>query len=95
MIRFDHVTITYPGATSPTLRDVSLELLEGELVLVVGRTGSGKSTLLQAINGIKQELKARLPELYNAGRLQEARHLDRVLLPPSTSKWSNSDQRAV
>ena len=52
MIRFDHVTITYPGATSPTLRDVSLELLEGELVLVVGRTGSGKSTLLQAINGL-------------------------------------------
>ncbi len=52
MIRFDHVTVTYPGQTRPVLHDVNLELLEGELVLVVGRTGSGKSTLLQAINGL-------------------------------------------
>ncbi len=52
MIRFDHVSVTYPGATRPVLDDVDLELLEGELVLVVGRTGSGKSTLLQAINGL-------------------------------------------
>ena len=52
MIRFEHVTVTYPGASRPTLSDVNLELLEGELVLVVGRTGSGKSTLLQAINGL-------------------------------------------
>ena len=52
MIRFAHVTVTYPGASRPTLSDVNLELLEGELVLVVGRTGSGKSTLLQAINGL-------------------------------------------
>ncbi|MDO8731824.1 MAG: ATP-binding cassette domain-containing protein [Actinomycetota bacterium] len=52
MIRFDHVTVTYPGQARPVLQDVNLELLEGELVLVVGRTGSGKSTLLQAINGL-------------------------------------------
>ena len=35
-----------------------------------------RPTLLQAINGIKQELKARLPELYNAGRLLEAQRLE-------------------
>jgi len=52
MIRFEHVSITYPGQPAPVLRDVNLELLEGELVLVVGRTGSGKSSLLQAINGL-------------------------------------------
>ena len=52
MIRFEHVTITYDGASDPVLRDVNLHLAEGELVLVVGRTGSGKSTLLQAINGL-------------------------------------------
>lgn len=52
MIRFEHVTITYPDSHEPVLNDVSLHLLEGELVLVVGRTGSGKSTLLQAINGL-------------------------------------------
>jgi len=52
MIRFEHVTITYPGQTRPVLVDVDLRIPEGELVLVVGRTGSGKTTLLRAINGL-------------------------------------------
>ena len=52
MITFDHVTITYADGEHPVLRDVCLEIPEGELVLVVGRTGSGKSTLLRAINGL-------------------------------------------
>ena len=52
MIKFDNVTITYPDMHAPVLERVTLELPEGELVLVVGRTGSGKSTLLSAINGL-------------------------------------------
>lgn len=52
MIRFESVTITYPGASSPVLRDVDLYVPEGELCLVLGRTGSGKSTLLGAVNGL-------------------------------------------
>ncbi|MFW5469813.1 ABC transporter ATP-binding protein [Knoellia sp. CPCC 206435] len=51
MIELDHVSVTFEGAAAPTLRDVSLRIDEGELVLVVGRTGSGKSTLLGAITG--------------------------------------------
>ena len=52
MIRFDQVSLTYPDAPTPTLRDVDLYVPEGELCLVVGRTGSGKSTLLRAVNGL-------------------------------------------
>jgi energy-coupling factor transport system ATP-binding protein len=52
MITFDHVTVQYAGADRPSLRDVCLEIAEGELVLVVGPTGSGKSTLLRTINGL-------------------------------------------
>ena len=52
MIRFERVTFTYPGAATPTLREVDLTIGEGELCLVVGRTGSGKSTLLRAVNGL-------------------------------------------
>ena len=52
MIRFEHVGVRYPDADAPTLRDVDLEVPEGELCLVVGRTGVGKSTLLGTINGL-------------------------------------------
>ena len=52
MIRFESVTITYPGHPDPVLADINLAIPEGELVLIVGRTGSGKSTLLRAINGL-------------------------------------------
>jgi energy-coupling factor transport system ATP-binding protein len=52
VIRFEHVTVTYPGVDRPVLDAVDLHVPEGELCLVVGRTGAGKSTLLGAINGL-------------------------------------------
>jgi energy-coupling factor transporter ATP-binding protein EcfA2 len=52
VIRFDRVTITYPDAAAPVLRDVSFTVPAGELCVVVGATGTGKSTLLGAINGL-------------------------------------------
>jgi energy-coupling factor transport system ATP-binding protein len=51
VIRFEHVSVAYPDAPSPVLRDVTLTVPEGELALVVGPTGAGKSTLLRAVNG--------------------------------------------
>ena len=52
MISFDRVTVTYPGASSPALENVTLTIEEGHFALVVGPTGSGKSTLLRCVNGL-------------------------------------------
>lgn len=52
MIRWEDVGFTYPGATRPTLRQLELEIADGEFVLVAGPSGAGKSTLLRTINGL-------------------------------------------
>lgn len=52
MITFEGVTYTYPGAETPVLDDLHLEIREGDFCLVVGPSGSGKSTLLRCLNGL-------------------------------------------
>ena len=52
MLRFENVTYTYAGAREPALREVSLVIEPGELVVLAGGTGSGKSTLLRAASGL-------------------------------------------
>jgi branched-chain amino acid transport system ATP-binding protein len=49
VLRVDGITVAY--GKLPALRDVQLEVAEGELVAVVGPNGAGKSTLLLAIAG--------------------------------------------
>jgi energy-coupling factor transporter ATP-binding protein EcfA2 len=48
----ERVTYSYPGGEAPALRDVSLELAEGEVVALLGPSGSGKSTLVRALAGL-------------------------------------------
>lgn len=43
------LTYSYSGADEPALRQVSLDVPEGSILGILGRTGSGKSTLLRLL----------------------------------------------
>jgi energy-coupling factor transport system ATP-binding protein len=51
-VAFSQVTYTYPESSAAALRGVTLELEQGELCLLAGRSGQGKSTLLRAACGL-------------------------------------------
>jgi len=48
-VRFEQLTYTYPGASTPALAEVDLDVRFGEMVAIVGGNGSGKSTLVSAL----------------------------------------------
>lgn len=52
VLELNGVTFTYPGAEQPVLRDVSLQLKQGDFTAVIGSNGSGKSTLCKCFNGL-------------------------------------------
>jgi energy-coupling factor transport system ATP-binding protein len=79
LITVDHLTYTYPHAAQPAIQDVSLEVDEGEFLLLAGESGAGKSTLLRALNGL-------VPHFYGgriAGQVRVAGH-DPVAEGPAT-----------
>lgn len=50
MIKLDHVTKIYPGQTEPAVTDLSLEVPDGEICVLVGPSGCGKTTTMKMVN---------------------------------------------
>lgn len=51
MIKFEHASVTYGGGVH-ALKELNLEIGDGEFVVIVGLSGAGKSTLIRAVNGL-------------------------------------------
>ncbi|MFC4121478.1 ABC transporter ATP-binding protein [Nonomuraea zeae] len=51
-LRFEHVTLEFPGAHRPAIEDVSFQVGRGKFVAVIGPSGCGKSTLLNLAAGL-------------------------------------------
>ncbi len=52
LLELEHLNYTYPGASAPALRDVTLAIEPGEFCILAGLSASGKSTLLRAACGL-------------------------------------------
>ena len=52
LVEVDGLTFRYRRAGEPAIRDISLTISPGEVLLVAGPSGCGKSTLIRALNGL-------------------------------------------
>lgn len=62
-IKLENVTYTYSPGTAyemHALKNVSLEIPDGQFVGIIGHTGSGKSTLIQHLNGLIRPTEGRV-----------------------------------
>ena len=50
VVRYEHVTKRYPGADSPAVEDLNLEVPAGEICVIVGPSGCGKTTAMRMAN---------------------------------------------
>ncbi|MDQ4124281.1 MAG: ABC transporter ATP-binding protein [Actinomycetota bacterium] len=54
MISMREVTKTFPGAAAPAVTSLSLDVAEGETVVLVGPSGCGKTTTMKMINRLEE-----------------------------------------
>jgi multiple sugar transport system ATP-binding protein len=52
-VQYDAATRLYPGTPRPAVNELSLEIADGELLVLVGPSGSGKSTALRMLAGLE------------------------------------------
>ncbi len=53
-VTFQHAERIYPGSDKPAVDDLSLEIEDGEFMVLVGPSGCGKSTSLRMLAGLEE-----------------------------------------
>ena len=59
-VTFDKATRVYPGADSPAVDALDLEIEDGEFLVLVGPSGCGKSTSLRMLAGLEEVNSGRI-----------------------------------
>jgi ABC-type multidrug transport system fused ATPase/permease subunit len=59
-VRFEGVSFTYPGATTPAIDGVDLHLRPGQSLALVGENGSGKTTLIKLLTRLYEPSEGRI-----------------------------------
>src|SRR5690625_7701805 len=60
MIRLEKLTKSYPGQSEPAVRDLTLDVPAGEIVVFVGPSGCGKTTTMKLINRLIEPSSGRI-----------------------------------
>ncbi|RSL33267.1 phosphonate ABC transporter ATP-binding protein [Salibacterium salarium] len=53
MIELQNVSVFYPKANEPAIKNINLTLNPGEFICVLGPSGAGKSTMIRTINALQ------------------------------------------
>src|SRR3954467_14445574 len=59
-VRFEEAQRWYPGADRPAVPGISLEIGDGEFMVLVGPSGCGKSTTLRMLAGLEEVNKGKI-----------------------------------
>jgi multiple sugar transport system ATP-binding protein len=59
-VLFDDVSLVYPGSTAPAVSHLTLDVAEGEFLVLVGPSGCGKSTSLRMLAGLEPTSSGRI-----------------------------------
>ena len=53
-VTFEKASRIYPGSTTPAVKNLTLEVKDGEFLVLVGPSGCGKSTVLRMLAGLEE-----------------------------------------
>src|SRR5271157_1290361 len=104
IIETKNLTYTYPGASKPSILDVSINVEKGEFVLITGPSGCGKTTLCRTFNGLvphfyqgemKGEISVAGLDTLNHHTYEMAKHVGLVFQNPENQLFSLSVEKDV